>query len=85
MEFESLPPKDRQRNIIIHAPVKQLFFMDTQMTQKTAQSIDWDAEADLVVVGFGGAGAATSITASEAGASVRGRKVAIRVWRRRVI
>ena len=31
---------------------------------------DWDAEADLVVVGFGGAGAATSITASDLGATV---------------
>ena len=30
----------------------------------------WDLEADVVVVGFGGAGAATAITAAEAGASV---------------
>jgi len=30
----------------------------------------WDIEADVVVVGFGGAGAATSITAHELGASV---------------
>ena len=54
----------------MHTPVKQLSFMDTQMTEKTAQPINWNAEADLVVVGFGGAGAATSITAAEAGASV---------------
>jgi hypothetical protein len=26
MEFESLLPKDRQRNIIIHAPVKTTLF-----------------------------------------------------------
>jgi len=44
--------------------------MEKQMIQKTAQPINWDAEADLVVVGFGGAGAATAITAVEAGASV---------------
>lgn len=30
----------------------------------------WDAEADVVVVGFGGAGAATAITAADRGASV---------------
>src|SRR5262245_48453834 len=30
----------------------------------------WDREADIVVVGFGGAGAATSITAHDLGASV---------------
>ena len=30
----------------------------------------WDAEADIVVVGYGGAGAATAVTASELGASV---------------
>ena len=53
----------------MHTPVKQLSFLDTQMTEKTAQPINWNAEADLVVVGFGGAGAATSITAAEAGSS----------------
>lgn len=30
----------------------------------------WDAQADIVVIGFGGAGAATAITAAELGASV---------------
>ncbi|MBC8279712.1 MAG: FAD-binding protein, partial [Chloroflexi bacterium] len=30
----------------------------------------WDREADVVVVGFGGAGAAAAITAQNAGASV---------------
>ncbi len=30
----------------------------------------WDAEADVVVVGFGGAGAATAITAHNLGAEV---------------
>ena len=30
----------------------------------------WDREADVVVVGFGGAGAATAITAHDLGASV---------------
>lgn len=30
----------------------------------------WDAQADLIVVGYGGAGAATALTAHEAGASV---------------
>ena len=30
----------------------------------------WDREADVVVVGFGGAGAATAIAASDLGASV---------------
>ena len=40
------------------------------MKQINPQNITWDAAADLVVVGFGGAGAATAITAVEAGASV---------------
>ncbi|MDR2079298.1 MAG: FAD-binding protein, partial [Treponema sp.] len=35
-----------------------------------ADSIDWDAEYDVVVVGFGGAGASASIAAAEAGAKV---------------
>ncbi|HIW76750.1 MAG TPA: FAD-binding protein [Candidatus Gordonibacter avicola] len=33
-------------------------------------SVEWSEEADVVVVGFGGAGAAAAINASEAGASV---------------
>ncbi len=35
-----------------------------------ADTIAWDAEYDVVVVGFGGAGATASIAASEAGANV---------------
>ena len=31
---------------------------------------DWDATADVVVVGFGGAGAAAALAAREAGAEV---------------
>ncbi|MEG0505271.1 MAG: FAD-dependent oxidoreductase, partial [Raoultibacter sp.] len=34
------------------------------------QNLEWDAEYDVVVVGFGGAGAATAITAADAGAKV---------------
>lgn len=34
------------------------------------RSVVWDAEYDVVVVGFGGAGAATAITAADAGARV---------------
>jgi succinate dehydrogenase/fumarate reductase flavoprotein subunit len=30
----------------------------------------WDKEADVVVVGYGGAGAATAITAADEGATV---------------
>lgn len=33
-------------------------------------TIDWDAEYDVVVVGFGGAGAVTAVTAADAGAKV---------------
>lgn len=33
-------------------------------------SVEWDAETDVVVVGFGGAGASAAIGASDAGASV---------------
>ena len=33
-------------------------------------TVDWDAEYDVIVVGFGGAGAATAITAADAGARV---------------
>ena len=32
--------------------------------------LDWDVEADVVVVGFGAAGAATAVTAHELGAEV---------------
>ena len=34
------------------------------------QTLDWDAEYDVVVIGFGGAGASVSITAADNGASV---------------
>jgi succinate dehydrogenase/fumarate reductase flavoprotein subunit len=40
------------------------------MRTQTIRSQHWDCEADLVSVGFGGAGAATAITAADAGASV---------------
>jgi succinate dehydrogenase/fumarate reductase flavoprotein subunit len=40
------------------------------MNQRNTLPTHWDAQADVVVVGFGGAGAATAITAVEAGASV---------------
>ena len=40
------------------------------MTPPVQEVEHWDHEADLIVVGFGGAGAATAITASELGASV---------------
>ena len=40
------------------------------MSQRNTLPTHWDAVADVVVVGFGGAGAATAITAVEAGASV---------------
>jgi len=40
-------------------------------TPRTARSVDhWDAEADVVVVGFGGAGACATIEAREQGADV---------------
>ena len=32
------------------------------------QTVEWDAEYDVVVIGYGGAGAATAITAADAGA-----------------
>jgi len=37
---------------------------------KTEPNSSWDDAADLIVVGYGGAGAATALTAHEAGASV---------------
>jgi succinate dehydrogenase/fumarate reductase flavoprotein subunit len=33
-------------------------------------NVEWDKEADVVVVGFGGAGAAAAVTAHDLGASV---------------
>lgn len=33
-------------------------------------TVDWDAEYDVIVIGYGGAGAATAITAADAGAKV---------------
>ena len=48
----------------------------------------WDKQADVVVIGFGAAGAAAAITAQDAGASVlmlekapKGRKVETQEWR----
>ena len=35
-----------------------------------ADTIAWDGEYDVVVVGFGGAGSVASITAADAGASL---------------
>lgn len=40
------------------------------MNQEPWLPASWDMHADVVVVGFGGAGAATAITAADAGASV---------------
>ncbi len=40
------------------------------MTSQTTQDMQWDDQADLIVVGFGGAGAAAAITAAELGATV---------------
>lgn len=40
------------------------------MNQKDAPGYDWHARADVVVIGYGGAGAATAITAADMGASV---------------
>lgn len=36
----------------------------------SAEGVSWTSEADVVVVGFGGAGSAAAIEAAEAGASV---------------
>ena len=36
----------------------------------SAQALDWDAEADIVIVGFGGAGVAAALEGLERGASV---------------
>ena len=40
------------------------------MTNKYTVPSNWDTEAEVVIVGFGGAGAAASITASDLGAKV---------------
>lgn len=39
-------------------------------TKKFEETIDWDAEYDVVVIGFGGAGASASIAAADAGSNV---------------
>jgi succinate dehydrogenase/fumarate reductase flavoprotein subunit len=39
-------------------------------TEARAEAINWDKEVDVVVVGFGGAGASTAIAAHDAGAEV---------------
>lgn len=44
--------------------------VETQTAITYADTISWDAEYDVVVVGFGGAGAAASIAAAEEGANV---------------
>ncbi|MQF94371.1 MAG: FAD-binding protein, partial [SAR202 cluster bacterium] len=41
-----------------------------RMSPRSRLPEKWDKEADVVVVGFGGAGAAAAITAQDAGASV---------------
>ena len=40
------------------------------MTDKYTVPSNWDTEAEVVIIGFGGAGAAASITASDLGAKV---------------
>jgi succinate dehydrogenase/fumarate reductase flavoprotein subunit len=40
------------------------------MTEQPWLPAAWDRQADVVVVGFGAAGAATAITAHDAGAKV---------------
>ena len=40
------------------------------MTSEYRVPSNWDTEAEIVIVGFGGAGAAASITASDLGAKV---------------
>jgi 3-oxo-5alpha-steroid 4-dehydrogenase len=40
------------------------------LTVESADSIGWDETADVVVVGFGGAGAAAALQAREGGAEV---------------
>ena len=40
------------------------------MTSEYTVPSNWDTEAEIVIVGFGGAGAAASITASDLGAKV---------------
>ena len=40
------------------------------MTSEYTVPSNWDTEAEVVIVGFGGAGAAASITASDLGAKV---------------
>ena len=40
------------------------------LTVETAASVAWDKEADVVVIGFGGAGAAAALQAKECGADV---------------
>lgn len=44
--------------------------MDATEAVRRTPSVDWHEEADVVVVGFGGAGAVTAITAKDAGAEV---------------
>jgi hypothetical protein len=41
-----------------------------KLLRATGQEVKWDKEAEVVVVGFGGAGAIAAITAAEAGAKV---------------
>lgn len=41
-----------------------------QSTMTFADTINWDAQYDVVVVGFGGAGACAAVTAADAGAKV---------------
>jgi succinate dehydrogenase/fumarate reductase flavoprotein subunit len=43
---------------------------DGEAAGDSANNIKWDKEVDVVVVGYGGAGAATAITAHDAGAEV---------------
>lgn len=44
--------------------------MTIKRASETAPSIEWQEEADVVVLGFGGAGAVAAITAMDAGAEV---------------
>lgn len=44
--------------------------LNTAFAEDFEKTIDWDAEYDVVVVGYGNAGAVTAVTAADAGAKV---------------
>ena len=70
MSTDSVSRRNFLRNSLAVGGTVAAGAISAEAATTTRPTQHWDKEADVVVVGYGGAGAVTAITASEAGASV---------------